>query len=426
MTDSAQTVVPVWTLTTGEPALPHLGAWDEMTPARLDEMRLALAALAETPVVTLEAHPVPKGVERPDGVPLDALSPLARELGALVSKTATAMPSAVAEQGEVLYRMVVPAKVAAQVGQGLVKPMKAASGGIYSGLLGAKGVTANARFVPVGTSGAAFAGGAAAAGGSAAMLTVAAPLVLALVAAGVTAYAERQRDEAIKRVTELLEKIDERDLDRERSELEGCLDSIDKATAVLLDEGRVGISLGLDSAAHEIGTAIRAARRRVGKWETSLGRVRDKAVEVERLEDEFPGLLSGQSGEFYAHLELAALAIALKRRVIVLQAVEHSQLDASNQFENFMRSLRNDQQSVDELERRIAAVLRGLSELRLRPPQGFLDRMMMRGEVDELLEFAYALRLVGDRVTERSSGDLTIEVLKDRDGSLLVLPAVAR
>ena len=258
------------------------------------------------------------------------------------------------------------------------------------------------------------------------MLTVAAPLVLALVAAGVTAYAERQRDEAIKRVTELLEKIDERDLDRERSELEGCLDSIDKATAVLLDEGRVGISLGLDSAAHEIGTAIRAARRRVGKWETSLGRVRDKAVEVERLEEEFPGLLSGQSGEFYAHLELAALAIALKRRVIVLQAVEHSQLDASNQFENFMRSLRNDQQSVDELERRIAAVLRGLSELRLRPPQGFLDRMMMRGEVDELLEFAYALRLVGDRVTERSSGDLTIEVLKDRDGSLLVLPAVAR
>jgi hypothetical protein len=47
--------------------------------------------------------------------------------------------------------MVVPAKVAAQVGSGLIKPMasKAASGGVHSALMGSSKIAAQATFVPV-------------------------------------------------------------------------------------------------------------------------------------------------------------------------------------------------------------------------------------------------------------------------------------
>ena len=71
-----------------------------------------------------------------------------------------------------------------------------------------------------------------------------------------------------------------------------------------------------------------------------------------------------------AHLELATLAIALKRRVVLLQGVEAGQSDPDNQFENFVRSLDNDQQRILELETRIDSVLLRLSALEVRPPKG--------------------------------------------------------
>jgi hypothetical protein len=64
-----------------------------------------------------------------------------------------------------------------------------------------------------------------------------------------------------------------------------------------------------------------------------------------------------QGGTFRTHLEPAALAVALKRRVNVLQAVEHAQSDPGNLFENFTRALKRDQQRLDELESGIAGVL---------------------------------------------------------------------
>ena len=79
--------------------------------------------------------------------------------------------------------MVVPAKVAAEFSQGIVRPMtsKAAAGGVYSALRDSKGIVANATYVPVGEAATAGAVGAATAGGAVAAgaaLTIAAPLVL--------------------------------------------------------------------------------------------------------------------------------------------------------------------------------------------------------------------------------------------------------
>ena len=60
MSENNGTVVPVWTLTTGDPGhLPVLGDDGALTPGRLAELRTALAAFAASPLVTLEAHPLP-------------------------------------------------------------------------------------------------------------------------------------------------------------------------------------------------------------------------------------------------------------------------------------------------------------------------------------------------------------------------------
>src|SRR4051812_28518409 len=184
------------------------------------------------------------------------------------------------------------------------------------------------------------------------MMTVAAPLVLLAVAVGASAHADNQRQKAIERITELLEQLHDDNLERERNELDGCRDAIDKATGLLLDRGKVGASLGLDSAVHAISTAIQNANRRVKKWEDALGSIVDNRVDVSELEADFPGV-SEDGGEFRTHLELAALAIWLKRRVIILQGVEAGQSEPDNPFENFVRSLKADQERVHELEARI-------------------------------------------------------------------------
>lgn len=435
MANSKAVTVPVWTLSTSAAArVPDRALDESMSPERLTELRSALAAFADTPLVSLEAHPVPVTLDRSKGIRLDAMSPLARELGRLVSSTSEVPAVANAEAaGEVLYRMVVPAKVAAQVGKGLMKPMasNAAAGGVHSALVDSSGIAAQATFVPVraATASAATAGAATGAAGTAAaagLLTVAAPLVLMAVAAGVSAHAEHQRQEAIEHITEVLENLQNDTLDRERSELDGCRDAIDKATAVLLDEGKIGASLGLDSAVHAIGTALQQANRRASKWSSALNSFGDEPVEMKRLLKRFPGV-DTNDGEFRAHLELAALAIALRRRVIVLQAVEHSQSDPDNPFESFVRSLRGDQQRVDDVEAQIASVLIRLSTLQLRSPSRLMDTLMTRGEVNELLDASYRLRELGNGIEPGApTRDVVIDIAKDADGSLVVLPAAVR
>ena len=426
-TDSA--VVPIWTLSTSQQSIqvPAVADHGTLTPERLTELRSALATFASAPLVTLEAHPLAKKRNRSAGLPLDAVSPLAQALSRLVAANAKSVPAVaqVAQSSEALYRMVVPAKVAAEVGKGLVKPMssKAVAGGIHGSLVGAKGIAANATFVPVKAAAAGAATGTAA--GAVAAMTVAAPLVLLAVAVGASAYADHQRQKAIERITELLEQLHDDKLERERNELDGCRDAIDKATGLLLDRGKVGASLGLDSAVHAISTAIQNADRRVKKWEAALDSFAGDRVEVSELEAKFPGV-GDDGGTFRTHLELAALAIALKRRVIILQGVEAAQSDPDNQFENFVRSLKTDQQRILELEARIDQVLRRLSELQVRTPNRLIDRLMTHKQVDELLETSYRLRALGEEVgSVAPDQEVVIEIEKHSDGTLLVLPARA-
>ncbi len=438
MTTDSKALVPVWTLATEAVSVVDVLGHEGMTPARLAELRTVLAALADSPIATLEMHAMPQTRDRKGGLPLDVASPLAKQLAQLVTQTAKSAPPQlnVAETGEVLYRIVVPAKLAAQVGKGLVRPMAAQgpSGAVYGALVNSTGIVGQAKLVPV-VGGAAAAGTAGAATGSAATagvavasagaLTVAAPLVLMAVAVSVSAYAEHQRQEAIERITDLLEQLHEDNLDKERNELDGCREAIDKATSILLDQGRIGLSLGLDSSVHGINTAIAAARRRLKKWEAALDALSDGAVEVSELKKPFPGITE-EGGTFRAHLEIARLAIALKRRVLVLQAVEHAQQDTGNSFKSFIGTLHDDGRSTDELESGINQVLLRLSSLQVKRDGGFRLPAFTAGEVDQLLQASYRLRALGDGLqVSGHRDDVAIEIERKRDGSLVVFPGIA-
>jgi hypothetical protein len=434
MTDDREAIVPVWTLATGDVRVPALTGDDPMTAERLAELRSVLAGLADQPIATLEVHPLPDKLDRSRGIPLDAVSPLAQHLSQLITQSArsSSVAATATAAGEGLYRMVVPAKVAAQFGQGIVRPMaaKGAAGGIYSALVNSRGsIVGGATFVPVGKAAAAGAvGGAGATAGVAvagsAALTVAAPLVLMAVAVGVSANADYKRQQAIEHITELLEQLHEQKLEEEHSELDGCRDAIDKATVILLDQGKLGASLGLDSAVHAINTALGAADRRLAQWQSALDKLPDgKAVDIDTLTKSFPGV-DDHGGTFRTHLELAALAIALKRRVIVLQAVEHAQIDPGNLFENFTRALKADQQRLGKLESSIAGVLERLSALELARPHGLLP-VFTTGEVDRLMRAAYRIHKLGDGVMVNSrTTDVAIEIARNKDGSVVVFPAL--
>ena len=424
-------LVPVWTLATSDVQVPQIAGNGPMTAERLAELRNVLAALADSPIATLEVHPLPDILDRSRGIPLDAASPLAQHLSQLISKTASPPSTTLTTAGEGLYRMVVPAKVAAQFGEGLVRPMtsKAAANGIHGALRNASGIVAHATFVPAGEAAAAGAAGGAAATGAAALggsaaLTVAAPLVLMAVAVGVSAYADYKRQQAIQHITELLEKLHEDKLEAERGELEGCRDAIDKATAILLDQGKLGVSLGLDSAVHAISKALAAADRRLQRWNDALAKMADnKPVELGTLTKTFPGI-DERGGEFRAHLQLAALAIALKRRVIILQAVEHAQMDSGNPFENFVRALKADQQRLDKLESEIASVLVRVSALELTRPHRLQDLVFTPGDVDRLLRASHRIHELGNGVEVNNRvSDVAIEIARSKDGSLVVFPA---
>ncbi|MGQ5574285.1 hypothetical protein [Streptomyces sp. ECR3.8] len=427
--------VPVWTLTTRNVQVPKVFRGGPMTAERLDELRGVLAALADQPIATLEAHPLPEKLDRSKGIALGAASPLAEHLSQLITESAktSATAATATASGEMLCRVVVPAKVAAEFGQGLVTWMepKGSAGGFFGDLVySATGkVAAKATLVPV--SGAAAAGtvggagataGAAAAGGT--VLTVAAPLVLMAVAVGVSAHADRKRQQAIEHITDLLEQLQADKLDDEHSALNGCRPAIDKATAILLDQGRLGVSLGLDSAVHAIDTALSKADIRLARWRSALDKLpAGEPVDMGTLTEAFPGV-DDQGGVFRTHLELASLAIALKRRVNVLQAVERAQSEPDNLFESFARALKDDERRLDELESGIAGVLMRLSTLELARPSSKRP-VFTTGEVDRLLRSAYQLRSLGEGVALNGRPtDVAIEIARDRDGSVVVFPAL--
>ncbi|MDX1878954.1 hypothetical protein SBE55_14135 [Mycolicibacterium sp. 141076] len=419
MTDGEDVVVPLWLLATQETTLPEIPAAGGLTPERLSELRSALTLLADTPIATLEQHPMPEGVDRTGAVALHSASPLAHHLSQLVSHTSKAVPKTGAS-GETLYRMVVPAKVAAQMGNGLARPMasKAASGGIHGAIVGSKGITAQATFVPA-------AGGAGAAVAGASALTLAAPLVLMAVAVGVSAHSEHRRQQAIEHITELLEHLVEGKLNEERDALNGCRAAIDKATAIVLDKGEIGQTIGIGPADHTIDIAIATAERRLKNWQRAVDAIDSNTAEMSYLTKTFVGI-DKTGGEFRTHLELADLAIALKRRVIILQAVEQGRKDATNPFGRFVQSLKADQQRVDELEAGIHSVLCKLGELQLKRPGGFTNTLFSKGEVDDLLKAAYRLRELGERAQfPDNKTDMVIDIAREADGSVVVFPAIS-
>lgn len=424
----AEKVIPVWTLATRDvPTQMQIPGTEQMTPELLRNLRTMLAELADVPIATLEVHPLPANLSRQGGIHLESTSPLATQLSQLIARTPKAGNTAVADisGGEVLYRMVVPAKIADQVGKGLVKPMasKAVPGGVHSALTRSSKIAGQATFVPVaGKAGAAGAVGGGAVVGAGAV-TIAAPLILMAVAVGVSAYADQQRQAAIENITELLEKLVDNELRKERSALNGCRDAIEKATAVLLDRGTVGASLGLDASVYAISTALANAEERLSTWQKGLARLGDGPVEITALQKEFPDIEKPES-EFRAHLELASAAIAFKKRVLVLQAVEHAQMDKENPFESFVRALKKDERRVRELESGLADLLKKLSQLQLMRSKRFLDKHLLTStEVDNLLSVTYKLREIGDSLPSEASTDIAIEIARDRDGSIVVFPA---
>jgi hypothetical protein len=435
MDEAQETVIPVLPLATEDVALPQVATGEPMTAERLSELRGALAVMADQPIATLEIRPMTSGITRADGIALSAASPLAQQLSQLIRSSAEKSSTVASStaNGENLYRMVVPAKVAREFGSGVVKPMtnRSVPGGISGVLRGPTNIVGHAAFVPVkaaagagvaGSAGAA-AGTAVAGGAAAAAFTVAAPLVLMTIAVGVSANADAQRERAIEHITELLEGMSEEKLADERSELNGCGGAIRKATTILLDHGKIGMSLGLDSAVHAIDTALSRAEDRLNGWKTALAELpEEEEVEISQLQA-FGGI-EEEGGEFRTQLDIAALAIALKRRVIVLQAVEHAQSDEGNVFRNFSRELKADQERIDQLEAEIRSILLRLSSLQLRRKRGVRSAVFTGGAVDRLLHQASRIRSLAEQAPSTvGARDVTIDIARRRDGSVVVLPA---
>lgn len=433
MEHDLETTIPVLPLATEDAKIPQLMEDGPITSERLSDLRGVLAAMADQPVATLEIRPRQAGVTRRDGIRLGAASPLAQQLTQLITnstKKSTAVATAT-NSGENLYRLVVPAKVAREFGAGAVKPMLSTTvpGGIQGALVRSGKISAQASFIPVGTAagtgiaGSTAAGTSIATGGAATVLTVAAPLVLMAVAVGVSANAEIQRERAIQRITDLVENLGVENLSQERSELKACTGTIDKATSILLDRGKIGESLGLGTAVHTINVALSKAEDRLRSWQEAMSRLPESGhVELSQL-CAFDGIAE-ERGPFRAYLELAMLAITLKRRVVVLQAVEHAQGEEGNVFRRFARELKSDQEWIDSLEGEINQLLYRLSSLQLRRKSGLRSPLFTGGEVDRLMDQAERIRSLSE-IAQPGDGtrDVSIDIARRSDGSVVVLPA---
>lgn len=424
---SDQRVVPIWALSSGgsdDALLEQLyGGAQELSRDRLDRVRAALVALSDDPPVVLERYAVTPEQVSGSGRLVSAGSPLAHSLSEIVGATRRAAPAEVAAgTTEVLYKMVVPEKLAGQLAAGTARQMVAKGGGVYSGIRGAKDIVGNARFVPVaaGAAGGAAAGGAAGAGAMGVAIA-AAPVVLLLAATAGSIYADEQRRAALERVENILNDLKQGQLDEELDELNGAVPAITKATALLADEGRLGTSLGLDSAVNRIDTAVSRAERRINEWERALIRFKGSAT-PEALTKAFPGL--GKSGgEFEAKLRMAVFAMAMKRRVAILQAAQHTRADSGLSLSRFNRELAKDTAELGELEDRISSLLGDMAALSIEAPKRRVDFAYRASEVRDLLKWTPRLRQFAAKEMPNAGrrGDLELYFVAHDDGSIRVL-----
>lgn len=398
--------VPVWTLGTQEGGTVPIPDEGLMSPARLAELRTVLSALFDAPLATLEAHSLPESADLSGGVSLGSASPLAVHLTNLLDATPN---STLGSAGEALFRLVVPSKVAALLDSGL-GTSKSYSRGAVGPLQGA---TAAKSYLPV-------VGNLAGAGGLG-CVTFAAPLLFMAVAAGLNALAESDRQGTDK----LLKVLKDDALRLERSNLNACTTSIENAANVLLDQGRIGASLGLDAAAFQINVGLANAETRIEKWESGIRAFKERRAEVPHLQNVFPGI-GEDGGEFHAHVELAKLSFELHKRLAVVQAIEHAQLVPENTFERFSGALKRNSRRVDSLQDRVSDVLLRLSELEIDRSHGVRDFVFKSGEVDAILRTSRRVRALGDEIaTSEHRSDVAIGIARKNDGSLVVLPAVS-
>lgn len=439
--ESAGIVVPVWALAAEAPRSDlDVAHWLDGGPVsadRLAQLRDGLVSILDTSLVTLEAYPLPGGGQSQSGFLVDAANPLAQFFAGLAKSSSVPSPSA-SGSAETLYRMVIPSKVAAEMGSGLVRsmPSSAVAGGIHSGILGKAGLVGNATFVPatiggsagVAASSAAAGGGTAAAvGGTAGAIAVAGLMIVLAIATAASIYAEDQRRQAMDRVTDLLGRVVRAELESERDRLMGATRAIEKATAVLLDDGKIGHSLGLDTAINTIDTALATAARRASMWRDSVDKFLLDGAEVKNLKKAFPGI-DEIDGEFRVRLRLAGLTIALKRRVAVLQAVEHAQDAPKVKFVRFTNALRQEQRAIDDLEILLSGILGDLSALRILPPSRKVDQVLTRGEVNKLLAWPGRLRELAmeeSPALRGASGELELGFIQQANGDLRALPLQA-
>jgi hypothetical protein len=404
-----------------------------LTAEKVQQLRSALAAFADDPPVTLERYELPAGTVTGGHVVAQG-APILRYLAQAVgpkaaAATGTSAAIGISAGGETLYRMVVDQRIAGQLAHGLARPMEAADGGIFGDILGKTGIIAKARFVPAAAEG----GGAglAAAGGGAAIglggaVVAAAPFVILAVAAASEIYAEEQRRRALERIESSLKELLANDLDQEMAAINGAMPALAKATSLLVDEGRLGASLGIDSAAYAIDTAIERARQRTQRWLQDVSRLSQRAT-VDQIEKSFPGVKDGD-GRFVAELRMAGLAIAAKRRIMVLQAVEHAQLNQGLSLKRFLAEIDREATALNELEANLIDLLTQLSELPIRAGGGIFDRLHLSADAaDELLKWPERLRDLRKREAPRvnSSGHIEIGIVLGADGRARILePAV--
>ena len=423
-TSDAGRKVPVWMIGTesdklSEEFVPPPTSKDGITPERLTQLRDGLAAFMDTPLVSMEAHTLPSDFRSTGGRLLEASSPLARHLADLVRHSQSSLKSVsrTGASGEVLYRMVVPAKVARMLGAGVARSMPSAltTAGIHGGILSTAGLVGQATFVPVGV--------VASVAGGAGLVTVAPPLVLLAIATAATVHAEKQRRLALRRITSLLGDLKQSQIHETRDALMASSRAVDKATAVLLDEGRLGHSLGLDSAVHAIDAAVEAAARRSEGWVKALEGFGNSDISPDQLERTFPGI-EDSAGEFRGQLRMAAFTIAMKRRVAVLQAVDHAQQAPELTLPRFASNLKLEHEAVDELEKRLTDILQALARLQIGPSGRLIDRVLLREEVKTLLKWPARLRELAEAeapMVQEPIGELELPMFLGRDGSVRVL-----
>ena len=221
--------------------------------------------------------------------------------------------------------------------------------------------------------------------------------------------------EAQLRNAELEEQVDQlnEDIENAKGLLEENMDEIERLKDLLQRRG------GEDG---EGSARITQLEQRLEEWERSLIELREENADVKKLEDRYPGILTGQ-GCFLIQLEIAKSAISLNRKLLVVQAVEHAQSQfEANALTNLIDQLRRDEDEMNRLEARIQKLFRDISELELVPEKRSLKKIgYSQSDLKEFANQTLKLKSLADvPFQELPTDEMVIEIEQHGDGSLVV------